>query len=489
MSIKGMMLAATALLSALPMQAQIPSGYYDALRGKKGAELKTAIHELIKKANVLDYGKGKGSTWWGFYTTDNDNGYVIDRYSNERRAFNSQGSSVSGMNIEHSLPKSWWGGQSCQAYNDLFNLMPSDSKANSAKNNFGMGVVTSATFDNKCIQVGKSGKGYSLWQPSTTWEGDFARDYMYMVTAYQDYEWTHDEALHSLQNNTYPTLQPWAYTLYIQWAKEDPVSDVEVKRNNAVYAIQGNRNPYIDFPNLMEYVWGDSTDVAFDPSRTATSEHYNGGSTPQPGEETVYTANFKSTKGDCTIASVSGPEDIWKRSAAYGWVGTGYMSGTRQASDCSLLTPELDLTQFETAKVAFAHAVNFLSSPASALSVEVRVGGEAHALEGIVWPAGNSWTFIESGDVDLTAYCGQKIQLAFHYTSTASVAGTWEIRDIAVTGRRAATHIGAATVSAGFDISRPYTTYSLDGRLLPNNVRHQGIVIIRQDGRSFKMKR
>lgn len=98
-------------MNTAPSTAQIPAGYYDNLKGKSGAELKNAVHETIKDANVLDYGKGKGHTWEGFYTTDRtaDN-QVIDRYSNDTRYFGSKGSSVGGMNIEHSFPKSWWGG-------------------------------------------------------------------------------------------------------------------------------------------------------------------------------------------------------------------------------------------------------------------------------------------------------------------------------------------------------------------------------------------
>ena len=145
-------LGAIANINAL---AQIPAGYYDGLKGKKGAELKTAVHNIIKNAKVLDYGPGKGATWWGFYTTDNDNGYVIDRYSNNKVKFGAQGQVPGGMNIEHSFPKSWWGGTKTQAHKDLFNLMPSDSKANSSKSNYGMGVVTQTSgkgyYDNGCI--------------------------------------------------------------------------------------------------------------------------------------------------------------------------------------------------------------------------------------------------------------------------------------------------------------------------------------------------
>ena len=143
------------LFVALAASAQIPQGYYDSLKGKKGAELKTAVHNIIKTAKVLNYGDGNGSTWYGFYTTDNDNGYVIDRYSNNRVKFGRQGEVAGGMNIEHSFPKSWWGGSKRQAYMDLFNLMPSDAKANSSKSNYGMGVVTGTpSYDNGCIKVG-----------------------------------------------------------------------------------------------------------------------------------------------------------------------------------------------------------------------------------------------------------------------------------------------------------------------------------------------
>ena len=72
------------VMPALPMLAQIPEGYYSSLKGKKGAELKTAIHDIIKKANVLSYGSGYGKTWWGFWSTDRDErGYFIDRYSSK----------------------------------------------------------------------------------------------------------------------------------------------------------------------------------------------------------------------------------------------------------------------------------------------------------------------------------------------------------------------------------------------------------------------
>lgn len=261
----------TAGLSAFAIERTKLVSYAQSLKGKKKAELKTAIYNLTGNANTLSYGSGSNSTWWGFYVTDKDaDGYVIDRYSNNKVKFDSRGSAASGMNIEHSFPKSWWGETKNQAYKDLYNLMPSDINANSIKSNYGMGIVTSVSKENGCIKVGKGSDGTQLWQPAEVWKGDFSRGYMYMATAYQNLTYE-GEGLKSLENGTYPTLKEWAYTLYLKWMREDKVSQVEVDRNNAVADIQGNRNLYVDFPTLAEYVWGDSIDVAFNPDVALTT--------------------------------------------------------------------------------------------------------------------------------------------------------------------------------------------------------------------------
>ena len=93
------------ILICVSLKAQIPLDYYTSLNGKSGSELKTAVYNLIKNAQVLSYGSGSGHTWQGFYSTDRaaDNS-VIDRYSNDIRYFGNEGSVVSGMNIERSFP-------------------------------------------------------------------------------------------------------------------------------------------------------------------------------------------------------------------------------------------------------------------------------------------------------------------------------------------------------------------------------------------------
>lgn len=246
--------------------------YYRPVEGLKQAELKTALHELIQPESVLKYGgKGDGYTWAGFAVTDAlPDGYVLDRYSNERRKFNGL-NAVDGMNIEHSFANSWWGHAVNNAYCDLFNLYPSDGSANGRKSNNPIGVVTEVpSFDNGVTKVGKSASYradslITVWEPADRWKGDFARAYFYMATCYEDYTdlWQTTEGLLMVEKNRYPTLRPWVSNLLLQWSKADPVDDVERERNEKVYGIQGNRNPFVDYPQLASYIWGDSTEYAF----------------------------------------------------------------------------------------------------------------------------------------------------------------------------------------------------------------------------------
>ena len=79
------------------------------------------------------------------------------------------------MNIEHSFPKSWWGKTENQAYKDLYNLMPCESKINSSKSNYPMGEVVSGDTGNGWTKVGNGNDGKKYWEPADEWKGDFAR--------------------------------------------------------------------------------------------------------------------------------------------------------------------------------------------------------------------------------------------------------------------------------------------------------------------------
>ena len=270
-----------AALTCLGASAAIPDDYYSSLNGKSGQALKDAIHELAIRHTTLSY----GSLWAYFAETDcrdDDNSKVWDMYSDKTYYFRGGTSGVYGMHKEHSLPKSWWGGydetQGYAGYTDINHLYPSDGDANMAKSNHPLGEVSTASFDNGVTKVGspKTGQGggsNSVFEPDDRYKGDFARTYFYMACAYQNYTWKYT---YMLTNNSWKSLNDWSIDLLCRWARNDAVSDKEVSRNDAVQKHQNNRNPFIDFPELFEYIWGNRQGEVFYVDDTNPQPVYDG---------------------------------------------------------------------------------------------------------------------------------------------------------------------------------------------------------------------
>lgn len=259
--------------------AIIPQGYYTNLNGKSSAALKTELHNILMAdtSRYYSYGSGANHTWNGFYKTDRDtiNNLVIDMYSDSLRYFvsdyitqNYPGFS-SKIHIEHSLPKSWWGSHEWAAYKDLNHLFPADGSTNLSKNDNPLGIVSGTpTKDNGVSKIGPANyPAYTgnVFEPADQYKGDFARTYFYMATAYEHYKnlWDITKPENMMQNNTYPVFKTWAVQLLLQWHRQDPVSPKELTRNEKVYSIQGNRNPFIDYPELAEYIWGNKNETPF----------------------------------------------------------------------------------------------------------------------------------------------------------------------------------------------------------------------------------
>lgn len=489
--------------------AVIDLDYYSRLQGLKGAALKAAVHEIVtENVKMLSYGSGQNATWYGFYVTDRcDNGAVRDRYSNDTRYFGNRGSSVSGMNIEHSFPKSWWGGSENNAYKDLYNLMPCEVKINSAKSNYPMGVVvkTTSNGNNGCTRVGSGSDGQNYWEPADKWKGDFARGYMYMATAYQDFTWTNSQGQVILQTGSYPTLKSNASDLFIAWAKQDPVDQIETRRNDDVESFQRNRNPFVDFPNLMEYIWGDSVGTSFNVKTTVKSASYIGGGSigdgPATGSlEEIYACTFIGDDGGCAERidlKPSGKARVWTLDPTYGWKASGTTGTTdnlvKYESDATLLTPEFDLTGYTDPTIKFDHACKFADDPSAVLSVTVHAEGEpvyTVPAQKIVWPRGNSWNFTRDVKVALPDFAGKKIRIGFRYTSTTEEACTWEVQNFSLNARKSLSAIDDLIndnlANEADDSNAPAEYYSLDGRRIdPATTR--GLVIVRRGTRTSKV--
>ena len=276
--------------------------YYEAAAGKKSSELKTAFFQIINGAyqgvqfKQIKYGSGKLDGIWGaFQTTDVlDDGVTIrDRYScitnyvvgdDQQGLNNTYTNSVEGGTVdnqvysrEHSMPKSWFGGGTdVGPSTDLYHLYPVDSYMNSVRNNHPYGENNGEKFTSSggysklgvCTYDGYTG---TCFEPNDEWKGDFARTYFYMVTCYEESlpSWyadnadSYEGAKATFDGNTYPGLSSWQLSMLLKWSRQDPVDSIEIARNEAVCAIQHNRNPFIDYPGLEEYIWGNNMLVAF----------------------------------------------------------------------------------------------------------------------------------------------------------------------------------------------------------------------------------
>lgn len=250
--------------------AEASPEYYQAADLKKGRELKVALGQITQNHSVFSYNE----LWYRYEVTDvvpGTENQVFDYYSPVVHYFTGTGAAATGMNKEHACPQSWWGkGAQCGAYSDLFNVMPSEEGANSAKSNFPLGVVGSINYSNSHMKTGSSARHEyegGVFEPCDDFKGDFARIYFYVATTYANAPWGSQATVAKtcpFVTQDYPTIQAWLLPLLLQWNAQDPVSEWEVTRNERVFQEQGNRNPFIDYPQLADYIWGDSIDKVFD---------------------------------------------------------------------------------------------------------------------------------------------------------------------------------------------------------------------------------
>lgn len=483
--------------------------YYASAVGQKKEALKAALHEIIKSADVLDYGKGsKDKTWAGFYLTDRilETNQVRDRYCYDKRYFNPESpyAAVSGMNIEHSLANSWWGGSKNQAYKDIHHLMPCETSINSAKGNKSMGKVVNVNTksSNTCTKVGtgpgEGGDNIDMWEPADEWKGDFARVYFYMVTCYSNLTWK-SEGLKSFTNTDWPTLKPWASELYLQWDKDDPIDDIERARNEAVYSIQNNRNPFVDLPGLAEYIWGSKTDVAFTIDGSDIPDPPTPPTPPETEDSvTIINQNFKGAgQGAFRVVQADGTQSqIWAYDNRYGMVGNAFNQG--KTGESWLITPAIDLSNMEGATLQFNHATGYNAdfNPHTMFDVlvssdYVQIPDEATwtSLD-VVWPSEylkptDKFTkFTHSGVVSLDDYAGQVVCVAFRYTATSEQCWAWELSDCVVRAKNLPVGIDQNYMSP---IDAEDAVFDMNGRYVGAAVpTKRGIYIVRQGGYTYK---
>ena len=249
---------------ALFVSAQAPSSYYNSANGLTGNQLKSALHNIIKGHTTVSYAQ----LWNAFWSTDNKgNGVVWDMYSDRPGGIppytyylgQDQCGNYSGegdcYNREHSWPQSWFNNDGT-ARTDLHHIFPTDGYVNGRRNNYAYGEVGSASWTSRngsklgtCKTPGFLGTAF---EPIDEYKGDLARALMYMSVRY----YTEDGSWGSSDMTTKSEIKPWAIQLLLRWNEQDPVSQKEIDRNNAIYNdYQHNRNPFVDHPEYARMIW------------------------------------------------------------------------------------------------------------------------------------------------------------------------------------------------------------------------------------------
>lgn len=273
------------LLTAMTLAwAQGPNNtgtYYKTADGERGEALKTALSAIITKGHTKI---GYDGLYNAYKKTDSrPDGKVRDWYSNATNythvtdkagSYKKEGDCY---NREHSLPQSWFkgGGNVDLLECDIVHVLPTDGYINNRRSNNPLANVNpnrisgqSKNGYSKWGQCGVSGYSGTVFEPNDDIKGDIARIYFYVVTRYESNctKWATNATANAVftSSSSYQPFKDWYYKMLVEWAQNDPIDDVEIARNNAVYATQGNRNPFVDYPGLEEYVWGDKKNEPFD---------------------------------------------------------------------------------------------------------------------------------------------------------------------------------------------------------------------------------
>jgi endonuclease I len=284
-----------------------PANYYTTTTGLTCQDLKTELRNIISaNYTTLSYTPGIWNLYyfsdkrrndantadivWDMYS-DNPTGpepYTYTLGTNQCGQYSNEGDCY---NREHSTPQSWFNSASPMV-SDAHHIFATDGKVNAIRNSYPYGVVTNAsttTLNGSKLGTGPTSNfGYTgtVFEPRNEYKGDFARACLYMAVRYENEiisgNWAANGSGGAVFLST--TDQPdatkrrlqiyddWFLKQMVKWHQEDPVSQKEIDRNNAIFSQlvadggqkkQGNRNPFVDRPDFAQLIWGSANGCTF----------------------------------------------------------------------------------------------------------------------------------------------------------------------------------------------------------------------------------
>ncbi len=296
--------------------------YYSSADGKSGEALRKALTQILSSnGTVISY----KNLWSAYTTTDvREDGTIWDMYScttnydpskDHDGNYHDEGDL---FNREHSIPQSVFNEQSPMK-SDLYHVYPTDGYVNNRRGSYCFGEVATVTYssDENFSKLGTPTstltaagcKETYVFEPNDEYKGDFARTYFYFVVRYA----SNMSNFKSYGMFTKSDLTSWASQMLLKWSKADVVSAKETNRIEAVYELQKNRNPFIDYPGLEEYIWGSYKNVPFSASNYVnpfTGQSQGGNDTPiEPTPTPTPTPEPIVADGDKYIKVTEEPND------------------------------------------------------------------------------------------------------------------------------------------------------------------------------------
>ena len=323
------------------------SSYYSSVNGTGTSLLSSICTTISSPFTSIAYTSLKD-----YYTTTDSrgDGYLYDIYSDDTNyTLSSAGSSASsvggGWNKEHTIPKSWWGGQETSQGCDIIIVRLSDIHCNSVRSNYIYAEVGTSTLgnqnpigDNKygyCSNYSEIGVNSStiVFEPRDSIKGDMARTYLYSAARYWTSgagnggvkTWTSGNGSNVFSSNGNNGFVQKYLDMLLRWHREDPVDSREVTRNANVESCQKNRNPFVDHPSWVDLIWGGtypSSGLNYENTSNGTASVVNGqisGGSPSasispssPSVQVGGTINLTATLSNVTNAN----NITWTSSAA-----------------------------------------------------------------------------------------------------------------------------------------------------------------------------
>ena len=467
--------------------------YYNAVDGKSGKNLFDAVHIVAKTGYK---GLSYSGLWTAYCAIDiNSSGKVWDMYSNATAytcGGSAQGASYSkegdSYNREHSIPKSWFGSSTSAGTpgTDLFHVVPTDGYVNNQRSNYAFGEVASATYTSqsgcklgspKSISIsnsilnasGSSSQSCStskVFEPMDEYKGDFARGYFGTMIKwangdYQTFTTGNGAAIFNTAYTAdkYYGLTAYGVALLLKWHREDPVSQKEIDRNDGIQSKQGNRNPFIDYPELVEYIWGNHTgETVTLANLTPTFEGYT------PPVTTTYTVILSRNGATENIFGQTGtynlPAKNTEADACANWVFDGWATSkvTETTSQPSYVT---SVSSASTIYAVYAKTESSGSAPHRATMATSEVASvtfkdaandgsddKSGAISGLVDSASGISSY--SGSKVYAGKTGVKIGTSSATGSiTLTLSSAANVKSVVVNAKKFGSDTGKLSVKAG----------------------------------------